>query len=49
MVVSLIALMAFGAFKAHFTGQKIFRGAVQTAAIGSLAAAAAYVIAKMVA
>jgi len=49
IVVSLIALVAFGAFKGYFTGQNLFKAAAQTALIGSLAAAAAYGIAKLVA
>lgn len=48
IVVSLIALVAFGAFRGYFTGQKVLRSALQTALIGSLAAAAAYSIAKLV-
>ncbi len=48
IIVSLIALVAFGAFKGYFTGQRVIRSALQTALIGSLAAAAAFVIAKCV-
>ena len=48
IVVSLAALAAFGAFKGHYTGQKKIMSAVQTTLIGSIAAAAAYTIAKMV-
>jgi VIT1/CCC1 family predicted Fe2+/Mn2+ transporter len=48
IAISLITLIAFGAFKAHYTGQKMLKGALQTATTGSLAAAAAYAIAKMV-
>ena len=48
IMVSLIALVAFGAFKGYFTGQPVFRSAAQTAIIGSLAAAAAFILAKMV-
>lgn len=46
--VSLLALLAFGAFKGRATGQKIVASALQTAAIGSIAAAAAYGIARLV-
>ena len=46
--ISLVALVAFGAFKGYFTGQKMFASAIQTALIGSLAAGAAYFIAKLV-
>jgi VIT1/CCC1 family predicted Fe2+/Mn2+ transporter len=49
IAISLIALFAFGAFKGYFTGQNMLKGASQTTFIGSLAAAAAYGIAKMVA
>ena len=48
ILVSLVALVAFGAFKGYFTGQPVCRSAAQTAFIGSLAAAAAYMIAKLV-
>lgn len=47
--VSLVALVAFGAFKGYFTGQKVVKSALQTTAIGSLAASAAFIIAKMIA
>ena len=47
-LVSLIALIAFGAFKGYFTGQKMWAAATQTALIGSLAAMAAFSIAKLV-
>lgn len=45
IVVSLIALFAFGAFKGHFTGQKLLKSGVQTTVIGGLAAATAYLVA----
>jgi len=48
VVVSLIALFAFGAFKGYFTGQKVIRSAAQTTLIGSMAGLAAYSIAKLV-
>lgn len=48
IAVSLVALLAFGAFKGYFTGQKMVRAALQTAAIGSLAAAAAFLIASWI-
>ena len=47
-VMSLIALFSFGAFKGHFTGQKMLRSALQTSMIGALAAATAFAIAKLV-
>jgi len=46
--ISLIALFAFGAFKGHYTGQKPLKAALSTTFIGSLAAAAAYMIARWV-
>jgi vacuolar iron transporter family protein len=49
VVVSLIALFAFGAFKGHFTGQKVLNAALQTTLIGGFAALAAFAIAKLVA
>lgn len=49
IVVSLIALFAFGAFKGYFTGQKPLRAAMQTTFIGGLAAGAAYGIASLIA
>jgi VIT1/CCC1 family predicted Fe2+/Mn2+ transporter len=48
VVISLIALVAFGAFKGYFTGQNLWRSALQTSVIGSLAAAAAFGIAKCI-
>jgi VIT1/CCC1 family predicted Fe2+/Mn2+ transporter len=48
VAVSLVALFAFGAFKAYFTGQNIIRSALQTTLIGGLAAAAAFMIARWV-
>ena len=47
-IVSVIALSAFGAFKGYFTGQKVWASALQTALIGTLAAAAAFTLAKCV-
>jgi VIT1/CCC1 family predicted Fe2+/Mn2+ transporter len=49
VVVSLVALFAFGAFKGYFTGQKPVTSAVQTTLIGSVAAATAYAIASLIA
>lgn len=47
VLVTGLALLAFGAFKGHFTGQRKARSAVQTVLIGGVAAAAAFVIAKV--
>ena len=48
VTVTLLALFAFGAIKAHYTGVKPLRGAMQTALVGGLAAAAAFFIARLV-
>jgi VIT1/CCC1 family predicted Fe2+/Mn2+ transporter len=47
--VTLLALLVFGYVKGHFTGTVKSRSALQTALIGGLAAAAAYLIAKAIA
>jgi VIT1/CCC1 family predicted Fe2+/Mn2+ transporter len=47
VVVTLSALTVFGYVKGRFTGTRPFRSAAQTAVIGGLAAAAAFVIARM--
>jgi vacuolar iron transporter family protein len=46
--VTLLALAVFGYVKGHFTGTVKYRSAWQTALIGGLAAAAAFLIAKLV-
>lgn len=46
--VTLLALLGFGFIKAKFTGADPFKSSIQTALIGSLAASAAYLIAKMI-
>ena len=48
IVVTLIALFAFGYIKSTFTGLVPLRGGWQTAVIGGLAAAAAFAIARAV-
>ena len=48
VVVTLIALTAFGYLKGRFTGTAPVRGALQTVLIGGLAAAAAFVIARVI-
>ena len=45
--VTLSALAVFGAIKARFTGIHMLRGAKQTVLIGGLAAAAAFLIARL--
>lgn len=47
VIITLLALFGFGAFKGHFTGKNVWRSALQTTIIGSLAAAAAFAIAKL--
>ncbi len=46
-VVTLISLFVFGYFKSKLTGQPLFKGALKVTAIGAIAAAAAYGIAKL--
>ena len=48
MVVTLVALLAFGYVKGRFTTTRPGRSAWQTAMVGGLAAAAAFLIAKAV-
>ena len=45
--VTLICLFAFGYFKSKATGQPLFIGALKVTAVGALAAAAAFSIAKL--
>lgn len=46
-IVTLISLFIFGYFKSKLTGQPLFKGALKVTAIGAVAAAAAYGIAKL--
>jgi len=46
--ITLVALLAFGFFKAKVTGQPVWQGAYRTAFIGALAAAAAFFIARII-
>ena len=48
VIVTLIALGIFGYIKGTFTGANPLRSAVQTVAIGGLAAAAAFAIARLI-
>jgi len=48
IAVTLLALLVFGFVKGRFTGTKPLRSALQTALIGSAAAGAAFVIARMI-
>jgi VIT1/CCC1 family predicted Fe2+/Mn2+ transporter len=46
VAVTLVALAVFGCVKARFTGIPLWKGGFQTVAIGGLAAAAAFLIAR---
>ncbi len=48
VVVTLAALFVFGFIKGRFTGTRPLRSALQTALIGSLAAGAAFMIARLI-
>jgi VIT1/CCC1 family predicted Fe2+/Mn2+ transporter len=48
IIVTLLALLIFGYVKGRFTGKTPIRSALQTAAVGGLAAAAAFGIAKLI-
>jgi VIT1/CCC1 family predicted Fe2+/Mn2+ transporter len=48
VVVTLLALLAFGAVKGHFTSVPPLRGALQTAVVGGVAAGFAYGLARLV-
>ena len=48
VVATLIALLIFGYVKGRFTGARPIRSALQTAVIGGLAAAAAFLIARLI-
>jgi vacuolar iron transporter family protein len=48
VIVTLAALLVFGAFKGRFTGTPPLRSGLQTLLIGGLAAAAAFGIAKLI-
>jgi len=47
--VTIVALLLFGAIKARFTGAAPVKSALQTALVGGLAAAAAFLIARWIA
>jgi VIT1/CCC1 family predicted Fe2+/Mn2+ transporter len=46
--LTLIALLVFGAVKGKFGGVDMLKSALQTALVGSLAASAAYFLARLV-
>ena len=49
VTLTLLALLVFGFIKGRFTGTRPMRSALQTALIGSLAAGAAFLIARAIA
>jgi VIT1/CCC1 family predicted Fe2+/Mn2+ transporter len=48
VAATIAALAVFGAIKGHFTGTKPWHSALQTSLVGGLAAAAAFVIARVI-
>jgi vacuolar iron transporter family protein len=48
VIITLVALAAFGYGKSHFTGLSPWKGAAQTVIIGGVAAAAAFLLARLV-
>jgi len=48
IIATLLALLVFGYIKGQFTGTRPFRSALQTALIGGIAAAAAFLIARLI-
>ena len=48
VIITLIALAVFGYGKSHFTGLSPWKGAAQTVIFGGLAAAAAFLLARLV-
>jgi vacuolar iron transporter family protein len=48
IAVTFVALIAFGALKGKFTGTSILRSALETTAIGGVAAAVAFALARLV-
>jgi len=48
VVVTLLALTVFGGVKGHFSGVPAVRSAIQTVVTGGLAAAAAFLIARLI-
>jgi VIT1/CCC1 family predicted Fe2+/Mn2+ transporter len=48
VTLTLLALLVFGFIKGRYTGTRPLRSALQTALIGSLAAGAAFLIARLI-
>ena len=47
-IITLICLILFGLVKSKLTGQPLFKGTMRVALVGALAAAAAYLLAKLI-
>jgi VIT1/CCC1 family predicted Fe2+/Mn2+ transporter len=47
-LLTLLALIAFGAVKGRFTGVSVWKSALQTSTIGAAAAFVAFVLARLV-
>lgn len=47
-VITIMCLFIFGYFKSKVTGQPVFQGAVKVTVIGTLAASAAFIAAKLI-
>ena len=48
-IITLICLIIFGLIKSKLTGQPLFKGALRVTVVGAAAAAAAFLIAKLIA
>jgi len=46
--ITLVCLIVFGLVKSKLTGQPLFKGTVRVALVGAMAAAAAYLLAKLI-
>lgn len=46
--ITLVCLIVFGLVKSKLTGQPLFKGTVRVALVGTMAAAAAYLLAKLI-
>jgi vacuolar iron transporter family protein len=47
-IITLICLIVFGMVKSKLTGQPLFKGTMRVALVGALAAAAAYLLGKLI-
>jgi len=48
VAITLVCLVIFGLVKSKLTGQPLFKGTLRVALVGALAAAAAYLLAKLI-